>query len=165
MPLHRLGKEMTFRQCRNEGCEEIIEVRKTADGWRPFLESGQMHQCQFSEYAKKQRAFQQEDKNDHGNELPSVRELKAIDEIEERRAERIQGFPIPTVKEYVDHTLAGIPQIITIVGDTAEEMDDFVNSWLRKEHHRIRFKGGQRAYRNKDDRHEITLYYEEIAKQ
>ena len=158
---------MTFKKCRNSGCEIMIEVRNTAEGWRPYEESGNMHQCQFSPYALKQRAVQQPSNNNHNGGNEDV-DRRSFDEV----AKTVKGW-IPTkeqadqvaeeTKNYVDHTMAGIPQIITVVGDSPEEMDDLANSWLKKEAGRIRFKGGQRAVRNKDDRHEITLYYEEIG--
>ena len=48
--------EMTFKKCKYDGCEVQVEMRSTDVGWRPFEESGNKHNCQYSDYAKKQKA-------------------------------------------------------------------------------------------------------------
>jgi hypothetical protein len=106
------------------------------------VESREIHTRERCEAAKAKLA----QKNDHGNEL-------AQSQAEEEK-------PEARPKGYLDHTLAGIPQIITVVADSPEEMDDLANSWLRNHHKVIKFKGGQRVL--SEDQYEITLYYEQL---
>jgi hypothetical protein len=105
-------------------------------------------------YHEKMRRNENENKNDHGNEL-------AQSQAAERKKET-EAMPEvdPRPKAYLDHTLAGIPRIITVVADSPEEMDDLANSWLRNHHKVIKFKGGQRV--TTEDQYEITLYYEQL---
>ena len=103
-----------FKKCKNEGCEVQIEVRNTAEGWRPFEESGNKHNCQYSEYAKKLR---QQEKDDHGNE--TVYDIT------------------PPKQEYVDHTLK--PELIlkTLIDPTPEGIDLKYNNFAKE--HKIRY--------------------------
>jgi hypothetical protein len=106
------------------------------------VETGEIHTRERCEAAKAKLA----QKNDHGNELA--------------QSQAAEEKPEPRPKGYLDHTLAGIPQIITVVADSPEEMDDLANSWLRNHHKVIKFKGGQRVL--SEDQYEITLYYEQL---
>jgi hypothetical protein len=139
------------------------------------LESGQIHTRERCEAAKAKLA----QKNDHGNEDISTRPIALstqpnigessgptaiYKEAKELEAGRLEAPPnvdhTVRPKGYLDHTLAGIPQIITVVADSPEEMDDLANSWLRNHHKVIKFKGGQRVL--SEDQYEITLYYEQL---
>lgn len=139
---------MAFKKCRNEGCEIQIEVRNTAEGWRPYEESGNKHNCQFSDYGKKQRAIQEEQKNNHGNEI--VQPLQPTEELAK--------------PPYVDHTLAapgkGFAKIKFFVG-TKEEVEEEYNGFRYVSHGKITVFGTQLAV----DNGIITfaLNYEEIA--
>jgi len=126
---------MTFKKCRNEGCEVQIEVRNTAEGWRPFEENGSKHNCQFSDYAKKQRGVQQgevihgryddEEKNDHGNEL-----------VEPLRLKNPENIGNATIK-YVDHTLTPELQLEIFTDPTPEGLKLSYNRFTKE--HKIRY--------------------------
>ena len=45
---------MVFKQCIYK-CNTMIEVRNTPEGFRPFEQSGTMHDCPNSEYNKKKQ--------------------------------------------------------------------------------------------------------------
>jgi len=130
---------MTFKKCRNEGCEVQIEVRNTAEGWRPFEENGNKHNCQFSDYAKKQRGIQQgevihgryddEEKNDHGNEEFGKRILNA-------EVQRIMDNH-NDADRFVDHTLKPELALKTLTDPTPEGIDLKYNNF--KKEHTIRF--------------------------
>ncbi len=137
---------MTFKKCKNDGCEIQIEVRNTAEGWRPFEESGNKHNCQFSDYAKKQRAKEAagpiptteyleklEQKNDHGNELTESRQNNAW---------KTSNVGTNTLSEqeklgYVDHTQPQKLKHKTFTDATPEGLDLKINTF--GETHDIRY--------------------------
>jgi len=121
---------MTFKKCRNEGCEVQIEVRNTAEGWRPFEENGNKHNCQYSDYAKKQRGKMKE-------EWEEMRDFKPKEDKDDHGNEMVQGFPIPTVKEYVDHTLKPDFNLKTLTDPTPEGIDLKYNNFAKE--HKIRY--------------------------
>jgi hypothetical protein len=134
---------LAFKKCRNEGCEVLIEVRNTAEGWRPYEESGSKHNCQFSEYAKKQKATFGErlemDKDDHGNE------------------ETFQGFPIATKSEYVDHTLARPSKVKIFHSESSDLVEIQYNEFLESK----KFQWTRAQLGTKGNEFAIALYYEE----
>lgn len=145
---------MTFKKCRNSGCEVQIEVRNTGEGWRPFEESGNMHQCQHSEYAKTHRGLQQEQKNNHGNEnQSSTSTVKGWIPTKEQ-AEKIAE----ETKNYVDHTLAqGQKLKLKILTSTeAEGLSLLYNTF--GESHNIRFS----QYQVAGSLYTIAVWYEEL---
>jgi len=139
---------MAFHKCRNEGCEVQIEVRNTAEGWRPFEESGSKHNCQFSDYAKKQRGIQpgetihgrydDEEKNDHGNE--TVYDIT------------------PPKQEYVDHTQGQKLKLKTITDPTPEGMDLKYNRLAEEQN--IRWSQSHVT----GSQYTMFVWYEEVAK-
>ena len=146
---------MAFHKCRNNGCEIQIEVRNTAEGWRPYEESGNMHQCQHSEYAKKQRAAgfhiqdrteQEQEKNDHGNENQTITSA-----TNEQKIKKANG-------DYVDHTLAATAKLkLKILTDpTPEGLSLLYNSF--GESHNIRFS----QYHPQGSLYTIAVFFEEI---
>lgn len=147
---------MTFKKCRNEGCEIQIEVRNTAEGWRPFEESGNKHNCQYSDYAKKQRA---EEKNDHGNEL-----VESPKEMYQRMEGKTSDDLIS--KDYVDHTQQskGASKCIIFFSSQPTDVTDEYNQFLAKNKDRIRTQGAHDHITKDDDGmlFSIFLYYEEI---
>jgi hypothetical protein len=45
---------MPLQQCRY-GCNTMIEVKQTPEGWRPFEDNGDMHDCPKSPYNQKKQ--------------------------------------------------------------------------------------------------------------
>jgi hypothetical protein len=134
-------------ECKYECGTRLGEFDQDAHKYKE-IDTGEIHtyeRCQAAKAKKTRVGILLEQKDDHGNEL--VQPL------------RPEGDALAK-PPYVDHTAAGIPQIITVIGDTAEEMDDLANSWLKRTHGKIRFKGGQRV--NTREQYEITFYYEEL---
>lgn len=126
-----------IRECKYN-CRTVLgDFDEEAHKYKEY-ETGIIHTIERCQAAKAKLP----DKNDHGNET-----VESIPPVEK---------PLPP---YVDHTAAGIPQIITVVGESAIEMDDLANSWLKRMHEHIHFRGGQRVY--SDSGFEITLYYED----
>lgn len=150
---------MAFHKCRNEGCEVQIEVRNTAEGWRPFEESGNMHQCQYSEYAKKQRAYQHEqEKNNHGYE--SFQDIKqdALGTPKNNFVDTKAESPKQMYERYVDHTLVQPPKLkLKILTSTeAEGLSLLYNTF--GETHTIRFS----QYQIAGSLYTIAVFFEEI---
>jgi hypothetical protein len=152
---------MAFKKCRNEGCEVLIEVRNTAEGWRPFEESGNKHNCQFSDYAKKQRgekpingvigfpaATRGEDKDDHGNEEFNGTTAKGPN----------LEFAGPELK-YVDHTAKGASKVKIFYAPGTEVLEEQYNNFLKINNGQIKVQGGQ--FQIRDGGFAIALYYEE----
>lgn len=146
-------------KCKEQTSTPKEPIKANEDNFQ--TQSGQSDKRSFDEVAK-------EIKEEKKNGKVGFDEVSRTVEKEAQKPtlpmDRIIEEPRPEPEkpktEYVDHTLAGIPQVITIVGETPEEMDDFANSWLKKNHEIIKFKGGQRVSRQ-DDRSEITLYFEQ----
>jgi len=127
---------MTFKKCKYDGCDVQVEMRNTDFGWRPFEESGNKHNCQFSEYAKKQRALgenttrileqripaaevmreQEEQKNDHDNENFSTRPI---------------ALSTQPMTAFVDHTLKPKLKYRTITDPTPEGYDHKLNDFAQ----------------------------------
>ena len=142
---------MTFKKCKNEGCEVQIEVRNTAEGWRPFEESGNKHNCQYSEYARKQRLGQQTEtskqneekiKNNHGNEPEAMISPKQY-------VERLES-------KYVDHTQGQKLKLKVLTSTEAEGLSLLYNTF--GETHTIRFS----QYQVAGSLYTIAVWYEEI---
>ena len=157
---------MAFHKCRNEGCEVQIEVRNTAEGWRPFEESGSKHNCQFSDYAKKQRGIQQgetihgryddEEKNDHGNEL-----LQQMENVRKSTPDLFNALAKedPTlIRGYVDHTQGQKLKLKTITDPTPEGMDLKYNRLAAEQN--IRWSQSHVT----GSQYTMFVWYEEVAK-
>jgi hypothetical protein len=142
---------MAFKKCKNVGCEIMIEVRNTAEGWRPFEESGSKHNCQFSDYAKKQRGtigtIQGEDKDDHGNERTFVGETMT------------DSNTIDAKVKFVDHTAKGQSKLKIFYSDIPSDVEQEYNEFLTKNNGRIKVQGGQ--FQSNQNWFAIALYYEE----
>ena len=156
--MYRLGTQaMTFKKCRNEGCEIMIEVRNTAEGWRPYEESGNKHNCQFSDYAKKQR---EQEKNDHGNESFPPTGAKKILELTPEGMELLKE----TEKGYIDHTAKGASKVAIFSNETKMDTQEAYIEFLRINNGKIKTQGAH-DHVTKDDGdliYTIYLYYEEI---
>ena len=165
---------MTFKKCRNEGCEIQIEVRNTAEGWRPFEESGNKHQCQYSDYAKKQKQREpissvefKEEKDDHGNEL--VQDITKTESPKEMY-QRMEGKTSDDLtKGYVDHTqpAKGTSKCIIFFSSQPTDVMDEYNQFLANNKDKIKTQGAHDHITKDDDGmlFSIFLYYEESAKQ
>jgi hypothetical protein len=122
-----------------------------------------MHQCQHSEYAKKQKAAgfhvqdrqEEQQKNDHGNELTESRQNNAW---------KTSNVGTNTLSEqeklgYVDHTLAAKGHFRAFVSATVEELNEVANRWLEVQNVRFKQWGQLQMIA---DKFAIALYYEEI---
>jgi hypothetical protein len=97
---------MTFRKCKY-GCGLMIETRNTDEGWRPFLESGEMHNCPESPYNK-----QKANESNAQNTLTAKREIT----MEE-----------PTQKTYASYNMH---RVRIVAAGTIETLQDRTNGIL-----------------------------------
>lgn len=143
-----------IRECKYN-CRTVLgDFDEEAHKYKEY-ETGIIHTIERCQAAKERliavKQLEQQ-KNDHGNE--------SYNPSKETLGDKPAPTATPTgTTQYVDHTAAGVPQIITVVGESAVEMDDLANSWLKRMHEHIHFRGGQRVY--SDSGFEITLYYED----
>ena len=141
---------MTFKKCKNEGCEIQIEVRNTAEGWRPFEESGNMHQCQHSEYAKAHRAIKEQTETSRQNE----EKIKNGNELVQDKAES----PKEMYERYVDHTIVQSPKLkLKILTDPTPEGLALTYN-IFGESHKIQFS----QYHPVNALYTIAVFFEEI---